>query len=137
MYLYIYTVYAIRCIYDIRYICHGNYEKSVQSYTVHSFGFCQPYTYGHSQFHAHTHTAAGCRLVLYSLHCSAAQRPLTVHAHTRKQLQARPVKLTCKTPEVVNWGNVQRCAFFALRSRPSTAPQSDWDHFCFKLKLAL
>jgi len=37
----------------------------------------------------------------------------------------------------VNWGNVQICAFFALRSRPSTAPQSDWDDFCFKLKLAL
>jgi len=42
-----------------------------------------------------------------------------------------------KMPEGVNWGNVQICAFFALRSRPSTAPQSDWDHFCFKLKLAL
>jgi hypothetical protein len=26
-----------------------------------------------------------------------------------------------KLPEVVNWGNVQICAFYALRSRSSTA----------------
>jgi len=39
--------------------------------------------------------------------------------------------------EVVNWGNVQMCAIFALGSQPSTAPLSDWYQFCFKLKLAL
>ena len=40
-------------------------------------------------------------------------------------------------PEVVNWGNVQKCALFALGSQPSTAILSDWYHFCFKLKPAL
>jgi len=40
-------------------------------------------------------------------------------------------------PEGGNWGNVQICAFFALRSRPFTAPLFDWDHFCSKLKLEL
>jgi len=39
--------------------------------------------------------------------------------------------------EGVNWETVQMCVFFALRSRPSTASQSDWDHFSFRFKLAL
>jgi len=41
----------------------------------------------------------------------------------------------CIMPEGVNWGSVQICAFFALRSQPFTAPLSDWNHFSFKLKL--
>jgi len=41
-----------------------------------------------------------------------------------------------KLPEGVNGANVQICALFALGSQPSTAPLSDWYHFCFKLKLA-
>jgi len=36
-------------------------------------------------------------------------------------------------PEVVNWGNVQIGAPFALGSQPSTAPLSDWYHFALNL----
>jgi len=43
----------------------------------------------------------------------------------------------CIFPEGVNRANVQMCALFALGSQPSTAPLSNWCHFCFKLKLAL
>ena len=39
--------------------------------------------------------------------------------------------------EGVNGANIQIYALFALGSQLSTAPLSDWYHFCFKLKLAL
>ena len=43
-----------------------------------------------------------------------------------------------KKPEgVINGADVQICALVALGSQPSTAPLSDWYHFCCKLKLAL
>ena len=48
-----------------------------------------------------------------------------------------PHQFSTNFAEVVNWGNVQICALFALGSQPSTAPLSDWCLFCFKLKLAL
>jgi len=49
----------------------------------------------------------------------------------------QPLLLLKILAEGVNWGNVQICAFFALRSRPFTAPLFEWDHFCSKLKLEL
>jgi len=59
---------------------------------------------------------------------------LTLNAMRKLQVWNQSLDIPSKG---VNWENVQIFAFFALRSRPSTAFQSDCDHFCLKLKLAL
>jgi hypothetical protein len=45
-------------------------------------------------------------------------------------------KIVQKKTEGGDWGIVQKWSLFALRSQPSTAPSSDWNHSCFNWKLA-